>query len=321
MFSPLEHQDLLKEKFHGIYRGKVEDVADPKQVGRVRVRVYPVFWNEELIPVETLPWATPAEPNFSGAITGNQNIGVRAVPDLDSWVWCFFEAGDVYQPVYFASAPAMQGGLPDGPTLTRLPDESVADRTARLSLLVAVASTLSLWNEPPPAWAAIYPSNKVLKTKAGHTEEWDDTPGQERYSRYHPSGTSEEDRPDGDKTRHTAKDEYHVVEGSQREHVKVNDYRTVVGNSEENIGLFEFKRVGGGIIWEIGGTLTINVAGMIRIQSTLGNIAIVALNDQQDGLGNVVVHAGKKLFTQGGETVDENLPVDPNAVVPPLTIP
>ena len=37
-----------------------------------------------------------------------------------------------------------------------------------------------------------YPFNKVVETEGGHLFEIDDTPGNERFSRFHKSGTNEE---------------------------------------------------------------------------------------------------------------------------------
>jgi len=91
----------------GFYRGTVLDVTDPSQFGRVKIRVHGVF--PEDIPTAQLPWAVPAQPMFSGAGSG---YGYFAVPEVDSEVFVFFEAGSLYQPVYFAEAPSGIHGLP-----------------------------------------------------------------------------------------------------------------------------------------------------------------------------------------------------------------
>lgn len=82
----------------GFWRGVVVDNNDPLRLGRVKVRVYPIF---EGVLDEDLPWAEPA---FSLS-------GMFFIPQVNSWVWCFFEQGDYHRPVYFAySLPFSEEG-------------------------------------------------------------------------------------------------------------------------------------------------------------------------------------------------------------------
>lgn len=103
MFQPKKDKMDNREKFNGFYRGKVVDVEDPYEKGRVKVEVFGVF--DGLSPDE-LPWAILADP-FMG---GQEELGGFIVPDLDSHVWVFFEEGDHTLPVYFAGAPARPHG-------------------------------------------------------------------------------------------------------------------------------------------------------------------------------------------------------------------
>jgi hypothetical protein len=93
-------------KFYGMYRGMVVDLQDPYLAGRIRVQVYPMLEGVDSL---LLPWAVPAMPLSSGA---GQGIGSFAVPALGSFVWVFFENGDIYQPVYFAEAQTATMGIP-----------------------------------------------------------------------------------------------------------------------------------------------------------------------------------------------------------------
>jgi len=90
----------------GNYRAKVLDNVDPLKVGRVKVEIYPFFRG---INSELLPWAVPAMPIFNGAGSGS---GCLCIPSIGSYVWVFFEAGDIYQPVYFAEAQTRLHGVP-----------------------------------------------------------------------------------------------------------------------------------------------------------------------------------------------------------------
>jgi len=148
------------EEFNSIYRGKVlaTDVNETDKLGRLKVEVYPMLLSQDTaknfsgidgIPINVLPWAMPAMPLFSGAGDG---YGCLAIPDIGSFVWVFFEAGDIYQPVYFAEAQTKTYGLPS----ERLTD---------------------------------YPYTKVWKTSGGIVITINDKEGSEEIKVLHPKGT------------------------------------------------------------------------------------------------------------------------------------
>jgi len=91
---------------YGNYRAKVLDNLDPLKLGRVKLEIYPILIGIE---ADFLPWATPAMPIFDGA---GLNTGSFIVPKNDTMVYCFFENGDIYQPVFFAEATDGKKGLP-----------------------------------------------------------------------------------------------------------------------------------------------------------------------------------------------------------------
>jgi|SRR3990167_1670719 len=95
-------------KLNGIYRGQVVDNNDPNKWGRIKLNVFGLF---DGVDTDQLMWAKPGLPIFSGSGSG---YGWFAVPEIGSYVFVFFEAGDVYQPVYFAEAP---NGLYGHPTI------------------------------------------------------------------------------------------------------------------------------------------------------------------------------------------------------------
>lgn len=94
------------EKFYGNYRGTVMDNIDSDKLGRIKVKIYPMLSGVE---TENLPWAVPAMPLSSGA---GEDYGTFCVPEIGTNVWVFFEAGDIYQPVFFAEATDGMKGLP-----------------------------------------------------------------------------------------------------------------------------------------------------------------------------------------------------------------
>lgn len=121
-------------KFGGMYRGKVLYNYDSSKLGRIKVEVFGVF---DGIAASDLPWAIPAKPLFAGAGAG---FGCFAVPEVGSYVWCFFESEDYNQPVYFAEATDGVHGLPSERTIN-------------------------------------YPSRKIIKTKCGTVIYIDDSNG------------------------------------------------------------------------------------------------------------------------------------------------
>lgn len=141
--------------YNGIYRGKVVAVADPDKFGRIKVKIVPFTYDIE--DIEALPWAVPAFPLGTGAGTG---FGSYAVPEVDSWVWVFFEGGDVYAPVYFAEACTGVEGQP------------------------AFKDTN-------------YPNRRGFRTRAGIEVFVDDTTGSRTCEIKHPSGATVEIKDDG----------------------------------------------------------------------------------------------------------------------------
>lgn len=73
-----------------LLRARVENVDDPLNIGRIKVRIY--GFHDEL-PVEDLPWAEPCFP-----LGGDKNYGIFSVPKIGSTVWVSFEVDDKLQP-------------------------------------------------------------------------------------------------------------------------------------------------------------------------------------------------------------------------------
>ena len=68
----------------------------------------------------------------------------------------------------------------------------------------------------------IYPFNKVTETESGHVVEFDDTPGSERISTNHRSGSFEEYHPNGDKVIKVVRDNY--VSVFRDNHIHIDGY-------------------------------------------------------------------------------------------------
>jgi len=155
---------LEQFKLWGNYRAT--DALEADKIGRIKVEVYPFLVGRETarltgnkidgIDTENLPWATPAPSLFNGA---GINTGSFIVPTINTFVWVFFEMGDIYQPVYFAEATDKVHGVPS---------ERLVD----------------------------YPYTRVLKSSAA-TLTIDNAAGKENYKITHKSGSVIEMDADG----------------------------------------------------------------------------------------------------------------------------
>lgn len=80
--------EFLRNRVFGKYRGLVEDIDDPENLGRIRARVPAVFGEEPS------PWAMPCLP-FAGA-----QHGLSLIPEAGDGVWIEFEGGDLSRPIW-----------------------------------------------------------------------------------------------------------------------------------------------------------------------------------------------------------------------------
>lgn len=128
-------------KFTGMYRAKVLDNNDLEMLGRIKAEVYPMLISKvsaqnipgvDGIDLALLPWAVPALPISSGAGNG---CGSFAVPGVDSFVFIFFEAGDINQPVYFAEAQTKLHGLPAS-RVTSYPNRKVVETAGGIKIIL-----------------------------------------------------------------------------------------------------------------------------------------------------------------------------------------
>lgn len=128
-------------KFYGMYRAKVLSNADSEMLGRIKAEVYPMLIGKVSaqslegitgIDISLLPWVVPAMPISSGAGSG---CGSFAVPGIGSFVFVFFEAGDINQPVYFAEAQTKTLGLP-GSRVTSYPNRKVVETAGGVKIIL-----------------------------------------------------------------------------------------------------------------------------------------------------------------------------------------
>ena len=208
------------------FTGVVEDVNDPEEMGRYRVRCFGYHSdNRGDIPTEDLPWASVMMPVTSASTSGIGHSATGLVQG--SWVIGFFRDGsNVQDPVIMGSIPSMfearpeysQGfsdpdqvypledtlTKPDTPQPARKDYKDSAvykskDSRSNISITptnppITSKDTSKTWTLPSLAKnvVPIYPNNHVYQSESGHVLEFDDTSGKERISVFHKSGSYDE---------------------------------------------------------------------------------------------------------------------------------
>ena len=244
--------------------GVVEDRDDPKQIGRVRVRIYNVhpFTSSGAadtvnVPTEHLPWATPINSIISAGIIGLNKDGVGVSPTgimVGTTVFGFFADGSECQ------VPILLGtlaGLVGSEELNELPKSAFGTNSAALlknSNKISAASPFP--GEPPSPYNAKYPYNKVFRTESGHLIEVDDTVSKERIHIMHKSGTYVEMDSSGQVVVKSVDNRYDVT---------TKDNNVYVGG---NVNLY----VKGNVNTQVDGSYTLNVTGPIVINGSTVNI-------------------------------------------------
>lgn len=244
--------------------GVVEDREDPKQIGRLRVRIFNVhpFTSSGApdlvnVPTNHLPWATTINSIVSAGILGINNDGVGISPTgimLGTTVFGFFADGKECQlPVILGTLAGIIGDNEDN----ELPKSAIGINSAgslKASTNISAASPFP--GEPASPFNAKYPYNKVLRTESGHLIEVDDTVSKERIHIMHKSGTYVEIDNTGQVV---------IKSVDNRFDVTTNDNNVYVGG---NVNLI----VKGNVITQVNGSYTLNVEGPIVMNGSTVNI-------------------------------------------------
>lgn len=88
-----------------------------------------------------------------------------------------------------------------------------------------------LFKEPESSYKGEYPYVHTMESESGHIQEFDDTPGQERYRLIHPTGSYEEVAPTGRRTIKTVDNLYDITNADGNFMVS-GDKKTNIGGSE-----------------------------------------------------------------------------------------
>ncbi len=147
----VEAAEFIRSRYFGKYRGLVQDVNDPENMGRIVAQVPEVYGDEDS------PWALPVVP-FAG-----KQHGLVLLPEVDDGVWIEFEAGDPSRPIWTGCWWA-SGEMPaPGGTATRVLVTSgghkviLDDDGKKLQLLHSGGSEITM-------------TNNEIKLKIGSTQ-------------------------------------------------------------------------------------------------------------------------------------------------------
>lgn len=266
-------------QFHGFTFGNfvwwigevVNRKDDPEKIGRVKVMVYGYY---DEIEEEDLPWAMVVQSADSAA---SKEIGHSPTGFIEGTrVVGFFADGENAQtPIVVGSLQGVPGGAPDSHKLARGEDLGQTIIEKKKSSAVDSNAPGNNWTEPKTPSSPQYPHNQMRMTESGHIEEFDDTSGTELYGLWHPSGTWEENRPDGDRAQHVVKDRYTVTMGTDYVHIQGDCRVNIFGNARCVVMGDAYYRVlgnrreivHGNYDLDIGGTYTVNSNGPMTIQS------------------------------------------------------
>jgi len=179
-----------------------------------------------------------------------------------------------------------------GATRYEIVNTVIQDRKTNLdkNILTALGKT---WNEPYPAYNALYPYNKALETESGHLIEYDDTPGNERICFTHRTGSFYEFYPSGSKVEKITKSNYQIIMG--------DDHLHVMGKVMITIDQDAYIKVVGDANIEVDNDVNMDVSGKMNL--SVGedlNIKAKTLNMDIGGVATLVSE-GNQFFTSKGD--------------------
>lgn len=297
--------------------GVVENNLDESNQGRVQVRAFGIHGNNEEIPTALLPWAI--------CVAGNYDVN-HTPPPINSFVFGMFLDGDEGQhPMILGTVPgqyteahdpaaakwgivppfepeilSMMGAPRDVGQVQKsklvrgedLDTTYIGPRFANAAQRQNIADSDVTWNEPPPAYAAKYPYNRVIET-ARHSIEIDDTPNAERITITHNSGSYIEIDAVGSFKERAQGDRYEVNIGTKHESsghsvvtINGNSHVYVKGNKTEEI-MGNYKRIvhgenevtsGGQSYYNAGGHLFMRGAST-KIEGNAESVTIFGKNE------------------------------------------
>ena len=280
------------------FLGIVEEVNDPKQLGRVKVRI--LHEDDTDVMTDDIDWAQVMTPVTSA---GTDGIGETPALQKGSRVVGFFIDGQEKQ------LPLIIGSVPTIPTEAR----HAINKLARGQQILRKDKVGEV--EPDSPYKAEYPYNKVISTEAGHVIELDDTPGNERVHIYHTAGAYIEINRTGQMVIKTPDDSFDIVGKNKNIFVKGDCNLQVQGNlnavvkgnltsaTEGDVTISSkgiLNLIGkGGISLKSGGSIT--MAGPSGVAVTQGGLTVLGSIASGTGVtGSFTTPSGKTVHVSKG---------------------
>jgi len=306
------------------YTGIVEDVMDPLEMGRARVRVIGIHSIDKTeIPTEALPWASVLMPTTSASAEGT-GVTPKFKP-FKSWVMIYFLDGeDKQQPIIMGTIPGLATStnvivngvpmsyrdfqeIPDNEYLDQpdIPKNSRSGATEGLRETIKISGSAGFEEPEDLRPKRQYPYNQVRQSESGHVEEWDDTPGNERVMTQHKSGTFNEMRPNGTQVNKIMGDGFEIVAQNKNVFVKGDCKIHVVGDCKLSVTGDYDVDVNGDINYNVNGNIFYNVNGSIynNVNEDIANYVVGDINNTIGGdvtsdiVGDNVVQVGTNNVT------------------------
>ena len=163
--------------------------------------------------------------------------------------------------------------------------------TAAWATYASVSDDTKKIEQPPSAYAAIYPFNHVYESESGHLIEIDDTPTKERLHWFHRSGTFTEFHPKGIRVDRTMGHHYDMVSGNKNTITMGEENRITTDDS----------------VTTVGAKLTMTASKDIRIRSEAGSVTLDSGIGITTVSGNhVLIDAKNTLVLKGAKIVRDD---------------
>ena len=323
------------------YYGVIESRADPKQLGRVKVRVLGIHTEDKVIlPTADLPWATVLSHDGS-------NSGLGTTPSFfveGTWVLVDFFDSDMQEPYVIGGLPGIpkeavdtslgfndpngtypvavnvsdvhenaRGSLTatspvarDNVRKTSIPSADFDEFTLPtvLGTLTVRGSNATEFSEPlvvEGTYKPTYPNNHVFSTEKGHLLEFDDTVGFQRIAITHSAGSYQEYSNDGTYVSHVVSKMFEIVSSDKSSLIEGDSIETI--DKSLKLKVNKLSASGNNYDIEIGEGANFNI--MVRSGSlnmnVKGNVNIFSNDDINMSCDNFRVDASKKVTISSGD--------------------
>ena len=328
----------MRETGVGLYEplffiGVVENNVDERLEKRVQVRAFGVHGTVDQVPTESLPWATL----IYGSYDPNSPL-----PPINSFVFGFFVDGrDAQQPMILGLIPTQltevinpsvtgwgaipgrdssiiaKGSTPDDygqPSNSRLERGENLDQTYVLlqemqrikdvpTAKMNSDDTTPAFEEPAPAYNAQYPYNRVIET-ASHSIELDDTPGAERITIFHKSGSYVSIDSNGTSVHKSISDKYEVNDTHQHVYVGGKSQVTIMGDSRVLVKGNKIEEVEGDFMQIVHGNHLLSVAGQMNLNASEEVQMRAAKLRLEANVEGINIKAGRDIKIQSAESTN-----------------